>query len=239
MDLAELRKKANANPASSQGQNPNQQGIPQGASGTSLPDALTDLEPGIDERMSPAGSEPTPLEPDPIDALFAYPGDLAVASEGVYLQGLEEKQRHTQRDSIQWLTFSLGNEEYALDIEKISEIIKPREITELPRVPGFILGIISLRGVVVPIFDLKQRLHLGAAIIGASSRIVVCQHEDRYVGLLVDRISQVVRMAKETLEPPPASLSGVERDLVEGVGRHQQKMMILLNLVNVMNAELS
>lgn len=234
MDIAELRKKANA------GQGPAEAARPLPTQPMPEMGEAAPAESGAaDQDDFERGSEAMGPVQDPVDALFAYPRDIALVTEGTYLQGLEEKQKISIRNSLQWLTFSLGKEQYALDIEKISEIIKPREITELPRVPGFILGIISLRGVVVPIFDLKQRLNLGAAQIGLNSRIVVCQQEDRQVGLLVDRINQVVRMAQEEIEPPPANLSGIRRDLVEGVGRHQQKIVILLNLENVMNAELT
>ena len=138
----------------------------------------------------------------------------------------------------QLLTFFLADEEYALDIEVIREIIKPREVTDLPRVPDFILGIISLRGIIIPIFDLKRRLKLGVHELTSASRVIVCQHADKVIGLLVDSITQVTRVPEENIEPPPAILFGLDRDLVEGVGRFQGKMMILLHLPCVADAEL-
>jgi len=141
-------------------------------------------------------------------------------------------------DVEQWLTFSLGEEEYALTIEAVSEIIKPREVTDIPRVPGFISGIISLRGIIVPIFDLNKRLSLGTAELGSSARIIVCKDGDRMAGFIVDRINQVVNVPLKGIEPPPTVLSGLDRDFVEGVGRVDDRMLILLDLSNVMNAEL-
>jgi purine-binding chemotaxis protein CheW len=139
--------------------------------------------------------------------------------------------------SRRWLAFSLGSEDYALDISMIREILKPREITEIPRVPDFLLGIISLRGNIIPILDLKRRLGLGVATIDQDSRIIVCQEGDRLAGLLIDRITQVTSIQEEGIEPPPAIFSGRDRALLDGVGRVQGNVLILLNIANVLTID--
>jgi purine-binding chemotaxis protein CheW len=136
------------------------------------------------------------------------------------------------------LSFSLGSEEYALDIHDIREIIKPRDITDIPRVPEFVLGIISLRGIVIPVFDLKRRFKLGTSILSPSSRIIVCQRGNKSAGLLVDSISQVIKVDRASIEPPPPVLSGLERELLDGIGRHREQMLILLNMPCVLNTDL-
>ncbi|MDY0268183.1 chemotaxis protein CheW [Trichloromonas sp.] len=138
----------------------------------------------------------------------------------------------------QWLTFFLQGEEYAMDIETVNEIIKPREITDIPRVPDFILGIVSLRGIVVPVYDLARRLNLGQVELGAQSRIIVCHHGGGLIGLLVDSIAQVVRLNERKIEAAPAMLSGLDREFIAGIGRYQGRMLILLQLHNVLNPEL-
>ena len=175
---------------------------------------------------------------DPLEALFSGTSLPNWSNEDDYLQGLLSAERQETADDCQWLAFALGDETYTLDIACIREIIKPREITEIPRAPEFILGIISLRGVIIPIFDLKRRLKLGVSEIDPKSRIVVCQHGEREAGLLVDAITEVVRMPGHKVEPPPAVLSGIDRDLVKGVGRLQGKLMILLHLPSVLDAQL-
>lgn len=175
---------------------------------------------------------------DPLDEFFSATLDMMPSADTTPSQEVSAGPAKEEEASRQYLTFSLGTEEYALDIADIREIIKPREITDIPRVPEFILGIISLRGIILPVFDLKRRLKLGTIGMTTLSRIVVCQLEDRIVGLLVDSITQVVRLPADRIEPPPAVLSGMDRDLVEGVGRHEGRMMILLHLPCVMNAEL-
>lgn len=182
----------------------------------------------IDEQTNPSHQNETGL-----DRLFAITEEFVLATDASYTDILEGQSSQTQVS--QYLAFHLGDEEYALDIKRISEIIKVREFTDIPRSPAFILGIISLRGVVVPVFDLRQRLNLGAAEFSAASRIVVCQLEDVTCGLLVDSINQVVNLADDSLEPPPGVLSGLDRDMIAGVGRYQGRMIILLNLYSVLD----
>ena len=228
MDLAAIRKKAraSADPPSelvSSRSLPSVQGAP---SHSSIPPAA--------QMPSP----PPSTRKDPLEALFSGGAGMVFSTEESYQQGLKSQGKNEEAGLRQVLTFALGSEEYALDITDIREIIKPREITDIPRVPDFILGIISLRGIIIPVFDLKRRLKLGAAELSALTRIIVCQLGDRVIGLLVDSISQVVHLSEKHIEPPPAVLSGVDRDLVVGVGRQQGRMMILLHLPSVLDVEL-
>lgn len=173
---------------------------------------------------------------DRLDQLFSWiPQQEDLLLETAANPAAETKKVETV--SRRWLAFSLGNEDYALDISQIREILKPREITEIPRVPEFLLGIISLRGNIIPIFDLKRRLGLGAATIDQHSRIIVCQEGDRLAGLLIDRITQVTSIQEEKIEATPAIFSGRDRALLDGVGRVQDNILILLNLANVLSVD--
>ena len=245
MDLAEIRKKARSGKKGDD--RPKGDLSPgKGLSSSSLPGAPAAKAPASREPAADSGpvsqaispQAATPPVQDAIEALFAWRPDLDLATEESYHQGFAKEQQAVEI-SRQLLTFSLGDEEYALDLEHIREIIKPREITDIPRVPAFILGIVSLRGVVIPVFDLSCRLRLEGAETTLASRIVVCQEGERLAGLLVDSISQVVHLPTRKIEPPPNMLSGIDRDMVEGVGRHQGRMMILLNLRSVMDVTLT
>jgi purine-binding chemotaxis protein CheW len=173
--------------------------------------------------------------PSGLDLLFAATEEFSLATDVPSDEVIESPADAREQASRQYLAFHLGNEEYALDIKQISEIIKVREFTDIPRAPGFILGIISLRGVVVPVFDLSCRLNLGVSELMPTTRIVVCQHEDVFVGLLVDTINQVVNLIDNEVEPPPGVLSGLDREMVSGLGRYQGRMIILLNIENVLD----
>lgn len=171
-----------------------------------------------------------------LESLFSSQGPLDLSSDDDPVVSTVTALLNGGGNQRQLLAFSLDKEEYALDIEAIREIIKPREITEIPRAPGHVLGILSLRGQVIPVYDLKQRLRLGRGVVTPSSRIVVCQHGDLVAGLLVDSITQVVKIPKDGIEATPANMAGVDRSLLFGVGRFQGRFLILLNLPNVIDA---
>ena len=169
-----------------------------------------------------------------LDRLFAGCDEGQFASEEAYQTALVAHGNEAEGEVSQFLAFQLGTEEYALDINRISEIIKPREYTDIPRVPDYILGLVSLRGVVVPIFDLRQRFQLGRVELTSGARVIVCREGGITAGLLVDKINQVVKIAADRIEPPPGVIAGIDRSMITGIGRYQGRMIILLNLASVL-----
>jgi len=140
-----------------------------------------------------------------------------------------------QRD---YLTFLAGGEEYGVGIEHIREIIKVRAITEVPHAPRFVLGVIAVRGTVVPVLCLRRRLKLVERPVDRASRFLVVHRGDgEAFGLLVDEVRHVVRIAEADIEPPPAMLSGAEADFVAGIGRVRGRMVILLSHEHVLRFE--
>lgn len=135
----------------------------------------------------------------------------------------------------EFLGFMLADEEYALDILEIKEIIRPQTITTVPRTPEYLRGIITLRGVIVPVFDLRRRLGLRESEEGPGTRIVVVYWEEEFAGLIVDSITQVMRVAVGSIEPPPPTIGLVEAEFIRGVTRHQERLVILLNLKRVLD----
>lgn len=239
MDIAEIRRKAREKgPATDDGQ-------PLPAAPAAAPEATagawTELPvpAAADSHATLAESFRVDAPSSGLDRLFAGAGGVQFATEEAYQTALAAQDAGEDSDLAQFLAFQLGPEEYALDITRISEIIKPREYTDIPRVPEFILGLISLRGVIVPVFDLRRRFRLGEPQLTSASRIIVCREGEVVAGLLVDSISQVIRLAADRIEPPPAVLSGVDRNLVEGVGRYQGRMIILLNLASVLDVAMA
>jgi purine-binding chemotaxis protein CheW len=140
--------------------------------------------------------------------------------------------------SVELLCFRVANEEYAISIMNIKEIIKPREVTEVPRVPAFVRGILSLRGNIIPIFDMRVRLGLPVAQASERERIVVVKRLSGFCGVLVDQVVQVVRIAESGIEPPPVVLEGIDRDFVQGIGRVAGRMLILLDMEKVLDVSL-
>lgn len=137
------------------------------------------------------------------------------------------------------LCFKVSDEKYAVNIMEIKEIIKPREVTEVPRVPPFVAGVLSLRGIIIPVFNMRKRLGHCGGEGAAKERIIVVRKGDDFCGIRVDEVTQVVRIAADTIEQPPAVLDGIDRDFVAGIGRFDGHMLILLNLESVLDLNLS
>lgn len=142
----------------------------------------------------------------------------------------EEQTEAVVEDYEEFLCIRVSNEIYGINIMKIKEIIKPREVTEVPRTPSFVSGVVSLRGVIIPILDMNDRLGLVRESATGRERVVVVRHGDDFTGLLVNEVIQVVRIPKDKFESAPAVLEGINRDFVSGIGRADNRMIILLNL---------
>ncbi len=139
-------------------------------------------------------------------------------------------------DQIEMLGFMLSDEQYALDILEVKEIVRLHAITMVPRSPPWLKGIVTLRGVIVPIFDLRSRLGLAQSEYGPETRIVVVYRGEELAGLIVDRITQVMRLPIEAIEPPPQTIGQVEAEYLRGVARFRDHLVILLNLPRVIEA---
>jgi purine-binding chemotaxis protein CheW len=129
------------------------------------------------------------------------------------------------------LAFELGREVYAVSILRLRAIVTRRAVTELPRVPAWLLGVMSIRGQIVPLIDLRLRLGLPAPAPGKAARVLVVHREDEPFGLLVDGVRQVVRLRDEELETRPPALAGRDSEFVSGIARPRAGgMLIMLNV---------
>jgi purine-binding chemotaxis protein CheW len=159
---------------------------------------------------------------------------LVFATEETYLRAVDSQKARPTRAV---LTFVVGGETYGIDILTIREIIKVREVTEVPRTPTFLIGIITVRGAVIPVVDLRLRLRLPATPPTRAARILVVVREGEPFGLLVDAVSGVVRLVESEIEIPPSTLGAGEGVFLSGIGRHRagrrDRMVILLNLAQV------
>ncbi len=146
----------------------------------------------------------------------------------------------TESDSArlrQLVTFTLGQEEYGVDIMRVQEIIRYQEVTRVPQMPDFIEGVINLRGNVIPVIDLRKRFALGSAEHTGQTRIVVVNVASRVMGVVVDGVSEVMRLAEEQIEPPPPVVAGIGHEYLQGVGKVQGRLLILLDLDRILSAQ--
>jgi len=181
----------------------------------------------------PALPAPAPIraERDPLDAFFWREDEAAPPVPDLGGAAPEAGGGGGAGPALrEYVTFLLGGEEYGLAIGQVREIVKPPPIAEVPRAPDHVVGVVTLRGEVVPVFDPRRRLSLPPQAPGARARIVVCESARGPAGLLVDAISHVVRLPSASVEPRPAGLGGSGSEAIVGIGREGQRLVILLDL---------
>jgi purine-binding chemotaxis protein CheW len=136
------------------------------------------------------------------------------------------------------VTFYLSEEEYALDVRVVQEIIRLTETTHVPRAPEFIRGVINLRGRIIPVVDLKRKLALGEITESRLARIVVVKLRDRLIGLLVDGASQVLKIPASAIDAAPEEILDVNISFIRGVAKMDRRLIILLDLYKILAIEL-
>lgn len=184
-----------------------------------------------------APARPEPIRHPAYDPLATLLAGRQAASGGEDVPS-DEGQVYLSDDVEEYLCFKVAHEEYALSIMDIKEIIKPREVTEVPRMPKFISGVISLRGVIIPIMDMRLRLSLPVGELTGRERILVLRTSDGYCGVLVDEVIQVVKITSSAIEGPPSILDGIDKEFVKGLGRFDNRMLILLSLDSILDLEI-
>jgi purine-binding chemotaxis protein CheW len=147
------------------------------------------------------------------------------------------KDRRETGELRQFISFSVGEEEYGLELLRVKEVIRIREITWLPKAPTFVKGIINLRGDVIPIIDLRDKFGLESRENTASTRVIVVEVDGRLMGMVVDSASQVVRIPADHIDPPPPVLGGFSKEFITGVGKLDDKLIILLNTDAILTVE--
>ncbi len=143
---------------------------------------------------------------------------------------MAETRVEREEDILQLVTFHVGEEEFGVDILDVREINRMMEITRVPHAPEFVEGVINLRGQVIPVVDLRKRFGLAAAERDKSARIVVVELGDKVVGFLVDSVSEVLRVPRSMVEPPPPIVGGIDSEYIRGVVKLDDRLLILLDL---------
>lgn len=150
---------------------------------------------------------------------------------------MQSNQKRQDDELLQLVTFSIGEEEFGVNILKVQEIIRTMDITKVPRAPEFVEGVINLRGKVIPIIDLRSRFGLSSKPEDKDTRIIVIEINNIIVGFVVDAVSEVLRIPAGTVEPPPPVVAGVESDYISGVGKLKERLLIMLDLDRLLSTE--
>lgn len=182
--------------------------------------------------------QPDDVQPfDPRKLILA--GRLSAGPATIFSEAVEIKAADGGEEVDKYLCFRVADEEYGVSLMDIREIIKARPVTEVPRMPRFVAGVLSLRGTIIPIFDLRHRLGFESVEQTGLERIIIIRGVEGASGLLVDEVHQVVGLHSSSINDAPQVLEGVDREFVRGIGRHGGRMLILLDLAKVLEVTLN
>lgn len=141
------------------------------------------------------------------------------------------------RKEIQLACFRVGDQMYALDILRIKEVIRPHKLTPVPKSPAFIEGVINLRGVVIPVVDLRRRFDQETIESGQKSRIIISVLAGKVVGLQVDEVAEVRNYTRQEIQPAPRFLEGKETDYFLGVCQRDDDLVMIINLEKILSSD--
>ncbi len=139
----------------------------------------------------------------------------------------------TKEKLLQFVTFSLNNEEYAVDILNVQEINRITEITEVPNSPHYIEGVINLRGKVIPVLNLRKKFGFPERSLDDTSRIIIMEVNNITCGMIVDSVSEVLRIPSSIIEPPPPMSSANNSRFIKGLAKLENRLIILLNIEKI------
>jgi len=147
----------------------------------------------------------------------------------------------TESAPLQYLTFALGDEVFAMDIRTVREIIQHAAMTVVPLMPNFVRGVINLRGAVVPVIDLQSRFGRATTVVGKKTCIVIfdasSEGEKMELGLMVDSVSEVIDILPAQIEPAPHFGTSIQRDFIRGMGKVDGKFIVILEPARALNID--
>lgn len=137
----------------------------------------------------------------------------------------------------QLVVFRLYNEEFGVEIIEVREIVKPRHITRLPHVDDYIEGVTNLRGEVIPVISLRKRFGLEPQEETQDTRIMMLEVKDNMVGFIVDAVTETLRLPENAIDPPPSNIAGIKADYLAGVGKLDERLLILLEVDKILSTD--
>ena len=149
---------------------------------------------------------------------------------------VKKEEKKAKVPEIQLVIFRLREEEFGVNIAEVREIVRMMDITHIPEAPGFIEGVINLRGQVIAVIDLAKQFRLTSqAEFPKTARIVVIEVQEKTVGLIVDEVPEVLRISQDNIEPTPEVIeTEIHKDYLKGVGKLEDRLIILLDLEKVL-----
>ncbi len=140
-------------------------------------------------------------------------------------------------NSIQVVSFTVGKEDYGVHIGQVQEIIRMTNITHLPQTESYVKGVINLRGNIIPIIDMRTKFNMDSLDYSELTRVIVVNMSDKLVGMVVDSVARVLELPEKEIEEAPEIIHGLSREYIDGIGKLDEKMIIILKVDKVLSAE--
>ena len=148
-----------------------------------------------------------------------------------------KKNEKANLAAMQIVCFKIGGEEYGIEILKVQEILKLPKITKLPKSAEFIIGVIDLRGQVIPIIDLSTRFGISESQDSRNLRAIVVDINGKKVGLAIDSVSHVVKVESKDIEPPPPIVKGISGRYIVGIAKVENGFVVILDISQIFSHE--
>ncbi|MBK8399400.1 MAG: purine-binding chemotaxis protein CheW [Leptospiraceae bacterium] len=150
---------------------------------------------------------------------------------------MEQTEIIQSEEVIQFLSFSVSNEIFGIELVHVHEILRPVFITRIPNVEEYILGVVNLRGEIIPIVDLKKKFEQGFVDINKNTRIVVLEHNSKRFGLVVEEVKQVIKIVKSSISDINNHMSSSFNNMIDYVGRSGETIVLIVELKKLINFE--
>jgi purine-binding chemotaxis protein CheW len=138
---------------------------------------------------------------------------------------------------VQLVTFRIGGEEFGLDVFQVHEILRYSEPTPMPKAPAFVEGVLDVRGLLVPVVDLRKRFELHDLRYDEDTRIMLVDFQSERLGLIVDEVSEVMRVAETAVTAPPQYVKGLAAEFIRGIVRLESRLVVLLDLEKILSSQ--
>ena len=137
--------------------------------------------------------------------------------------------------AMKFAVFRIGEEDFAVDISRVVEFLRPQRVYALPELPDFVSGVITVRGEVLPLLDLRKRFSIQSS--QTEELIIIVRYDDEKIGLLVDEIKEILSLTPGEITAPPKIFKGVKKTYLTGLGKKDERVIILLNIDHLLSSE--
>ena len=150
---------------------------------------------------------------------------------------MDEEKKKIENEILQLVTFRIGTEEFGFNIFQVKEINKMMDVTQIPNSLGAVKGVVNLRGSVIPVVSLREKLNFSEIEDTTKTRIIVVEYQSKNIGFVVDEVNEVLRIETSIIEQAPEMTTNVDSNFINGVAKLENRLLILLDLDKILIQE--